>query len=92
MLAVGCLQIVLDKGQESDWFHSTWITALLVVSVYALFTWVVWEWYHPEPIVDVRLFQNRNFATAMFFTFCLGTVLFGTTVYVVIGMALASAG
>jgi DHA2 family multidrug resistance protein len=82
VVAVGCLQIVLDKGQESDWFNSTWITALLIVAVYALLAWVVWEWYHPEPIVDVRLFQNRNFATAMFFTFVLGTVLFGTTVVI----------
>jgi MFS transporter, DHA2 family, multidrug resistance protein len=82
VLAVGALQMVLDKGQESDWFNSTWICVLLAVAIYALFTWVVWEWYHPDPIVDVRLFQNRNFATAMFFTFVLGTVLFGTTVVI----------
>lgn len=82
VIAVGCLQIVLDKGQEADWFNAPWITALLVVSLYCLFVWVVWEWFHPEPIVDVRLFKNRNFATAMFFTFCLGTVLFGTTVVI----------
>ncbi|MBV8904935.1 MAG: DHA2 family efflux MFS transporter permease subunit [Acidobacteriia bacterium] len=82
VLAVGCLQIVLDKGQEADWFSSTWITVLLVTAVYGLFAWVVWEWYHPEPIVDIHLFKNRNFATAMFFTFVLGTVLFGTTVVI----------
>jgi DHA2 family multidrug resistance protein len=82
VLAVGSLQIVLDKGQEADWFNSTWIVVLLAVAVYALLVWVVWEWFHPEPIVDVRLFKNRNFATAMFFTFCLGTVLFGTTVVI----------
>jgi MFS transporter, DHA2 family, multidrug resistance protein len=82
VIAVGCLQIVLDKGQEADWFSSTWITTLLIVAIYTLFAWVVWEWFHPEPIVDVRLFKNRNFATAMFFTFCLGTVLFGTTVVI----------
>jgi MFS transporter, DHA2 family, multidrug resistance protein len=82
VIAVGCLQIVLDKGQEADWFSSTWITVLLVVAIYTLFAWVVWEWFHPEPIVDVRLFKNRNFATCMFFTFCLGTVLFGTTVVI----------
>ena len=82
VLAVASLQLVLDKGQEADWFSSTWITVLLAVAVYALLVWVVWEWYHPNPIVDVRLFQNRNFATAMFFTFVLGTVLFGTTVVI----------
>ena len=82
VVAVGCLQIVLDKGQEADWFNSTWITTLLTVAVYTLFAWVVWEWFHPEPIVDVRLFKNRNFATAMCFTFVLGTVLFGTTVVI----------
>jgi len=82
VLAIGCLQMVLDKGQESDWFHSAWITVTLAVAVYAFVVWVVWEWFHPEPIVDVRLFKNRNFATAMFFTFVLGTVLFGTTVVI----------
>ncbi|HEY7388928.1 MAG TPA: DHA2 family efflux MFS transporter permease subunit [Bryobacteraceae bacterium] len=82
VLAVGCLQIVLDKGQEADWFSSTWITVLLVVAVYGLFAWIVWEYYHSDPIVDVHLFKNRNFATAMFFTFILGTVLFGTTVLI----------
>jgi DHA2 family multidrug resistance protein len=58
------------------------ITTLLMVAVYAFLVWVVWEWYHPEPIVDVRLFKNRNFACAMFFTFVLGTVMFGTTVVI----------
>jgi DHA2 family multidrug resistance protein len=82
VVAIGCLQLVLDKGQEADWFNSTWITTLLTVAVYTLFAWVVWEWFHPEPIVDVRLFKNRNFATAMCFTFVLGTVLFGTTVVI----------
>ena len=82
VLAIGCLQVVLDKGQEEDWFSSTWITALTVVAVYALFVWVIWEWHHAHPIVDVQLFKRRNFATAMFFTFNLGTVLFGTTVLI----------
>ena len=82
VLAIASLQIVLDKGQEEDWFSSTWITTLLVTALYALFVWVIWEWYHPNPIVDVQLFKRRNFATAMFFTFNLGMVLFGTTVVI----------
>ncbi len=82
VLGIGCLQVALDKGQEKDWFSTTWITALLVMAAYTLIAWVVWEAYHPSPIVEVRLFRNRNFSVAMFFTFVLGIVLFGTTVVI----------
>ena len=82
VLAIGCLQIALDKGQEKDWFSTTWITVLFAIAVYALAVWVVWEYNHPSPIVEIRLFRNRNFSTAMFFTFVLGIVLFGTTVVI----------
>jgi MFS transporter, DHA2 family, multidrug resistance protein len=82
VLGIGCLQVVLDRGQEKDWFSTTWITVLFVVAIYTLITWVVWEYHHPSPIVEIRLFKNRNFSTAMFFTFVLGIVLFGTTVVI----------
>lgn len=78
-IAIASLQIALDKGQESDWFSSRWITSLVVTAIYAFAVWIVWEWYHPNPVVDIRLFQRRNFATAMFFSFTLGIVLYGTT-------------
>lgn len=79
-LGVGALQVVLDKGQESDWFASTWITAFLLLAVVAILVWIVWEWQHPNPIVDLKLFKGRNYATSMFFMFILGLVLYGTTV------------
>jgi DHA2 family multidrug resistance protein len=78
-LAIASLQIALDKGQESDWFSSRWITTLVIVAAYSFAVWIVWEWHHPNPVVDIRLFQRRNFATAMFFSFTLGIVLYGTT-------------
>ena len=78
-IAIASLQIALDKGQESDWFSSRWITSLVILAGYAFLVWIVWEWHHPNPVVDIRLFQKRNFATAMFFSFTLGTVLYGTT-------------
>ncbi|MCU1257785.1 MAG: drug resistance transporter, EmrB/QacA subfamily [Bryobacterales bacterium] len=81
-LAIGCLQVVLDKGQEADWFASAWITICLALAITSLVAWIVWEWRHPNPIVDIKLFKRRNFATAMFFTFVLGIVLFGTTVVI----------
>src|SRR3974390_2504479 len=73
-LAVASLQIALDKGQELDWFSSTWITTLVVTAIYAFLVWIMWEWHHPNPVVDIRMFKMRNFATAMFFSFTLGIV------------------
>jgi MFS transporter, DHA2 family, multidrug resistance protein len=78
-VAIASLQIALDKGQESDWFSSPWITGLVILAIYAFLIWILWEWHHPNPVVDIRLFQRRNFATAMFFSFTLGMVLYGTT-------------
>jgi DHA2 family multidrug resistance protein len=81
-IAIASLQIVLDKGQESDWFSSSWITSLTILAVYAFLVWIIWEWHHPNPVVDIHLFKKRNFATAMFFSFTLGIVLYGTTVMI----------
>ncbi len=78
-LGIGSLQLVLDKGQEDDWFASTRITVCLALAIATIVTWIWWEWRHKDPIVDLRLFKRRNFAVAMFFTFVLGTVLYGTT-------------
>ena len=81
-LAIASLQIALDKGQEADWFSSRWITSLMVTAGYAFLVWIVWEWHHPNPVVDIRMFKRRNFATAMFFSFTVGIVLYGTTVMI----------
>ncbi len=79
-LGVGCLQMVMDKGQEADWFGSHWITAGAIAAVVILTVWVRWEWKNPHPIVELKLLKKRNFATAMFSMAVLGTVLYGTTV------------
>jgi DHA2 family multidrug resistance protein len=70
LLAVwlAALQIVLDKGQQEDWFASTWITWLSVISAAALVALVVRELRVAEPIVDLRVFQNRNFAVGTIVT------------------------
>jgi DHA2 family multidrug resistance protein len=79
-LGVGALQLVLDKGQEKDWFASHLILGSTILAVILLVAWIFWEWHHPHPIVELQLLKNRNFATAIFFMFVLGMVLFGTTV------------
>jgi DHA2 family multidrug resistance protein len=79
-LGVGALQMVLDKGQEVDWFASNLIVAGSVFAAVTLVSWAIWEWRHEHPVVNLRLFKGRNFAAAMLFTFTLGMVLNGTTV------------
>jgi DHA2 family multidrug resistance protein len=81
-IGVGCLEFVLDKGQEKDWFGDPTITAFAIIAACALVFFVWWEWRHDDPIVDLRLLQNRNFGTAVFLQFVLGMVLFGTTVLI----------
>jgi DHA2 family multidrug resistance protein len=81
-VGIGCLQVVLDKGQEDDWFSSRMIVSLSVIAAVTLVWFCINEWNHSNPILDVRLLQQRNFATAAFMMFVLGMVLFGTTVLI----------
>jgi DHA2 family multidrug resistance protein len=79
-LGVGALQIVLDKGQEEDWFGSNFITTLAIIAAVGLISLVIWEWYQKAPIVDVRLFKSFNFASANLMMFILGIMLFSSLV------------
>jgi DHA2 family multidrug resistance protein len=78
-LGLGALQVVLDKGQRLDWFESHFILALTVVSFIALVAVIFWEWHHPSPIIDLKLFRDRSFAIGNSMMFMLGFVLLGTT-------------
>jgi MFS transporter, DHA2 family, multidrug resistance protein len=55
------LQIVLDKGQQEDWFASSWILWFSIISIGAIASLIIRELRTPEPIVDLRVFKNRNF-------------------------------
>jgi MFS transporter, DHA2 family, multidrug resistance protein len=79
-LGVASLQIVMDKGQEDDWFGSHFIIVLTIVAVVCLAFMVLWEWYEKDPIVDVRLFKSFNFAASNAMMFLVGAVSFSTTV------------
>ncbi len=59
---LGTLQIILDKGQDADWFNALWIRWFALVSALAFVAFVVWELSIKEPIADLRVFKNRNFA------------------------------
>jgi DHA2 family multidrug resistance protein len=79
-LGVGALQVLLDKGQEDDWFGSRFITTLVIVAAVCLISLVVWEWFHKAPIIDVRMFRSFNFASSSLMMFTLGILLFSSLV------------
>ncbi|MDP9145140.1 MAG: DHA2 family efflux MFS transporter permease subunit, partial [Actinomycetota bacterium] len=81
-LGVGALQVVLDKGQEDDWFGSRFITTLAVVAGASLISLVVWELLHDQPLIDLRLFKNTNFLSANAMMLMLGIVLFSSLVMI----------
>jgi len=79
-IGLGSLQVVLDRGQQDNWFASHLITAMAVVSFLALVAFVYWEWHREDPIVDLKLLKIPAFAAANFLMFMLGFILLATTV------------
>jgi MFS transporter, DHA2 family, multidrug resistance protein len=82
MLAVGigALQIVLDKGQQEDWFSSSVITGLAIVSAATLIALIYHELTTAAPIVDLRVFKARTYAVGVFLMTVVGFVLYGSMV------------
>src|SRR5260370_726523 len=79
-VGIGALQVMLDKGQEDDWFGSRFIVTLFITTVVCLSSLVIWEWFHESPAVDIRLFKNFNFASSNLMIFVFGIVLFAALV------------
>jgi DHA2 family multidrug resistance protein len=73
---LACLQIILDKGQEDDWFSATWICWASAILVTSLVAFLIREFRHERPLVDLRVFRHRNFAIG-----CVLIGLFGALIY-----------
>jgi DHA2 family multidrug resistance protein len=81
-MAFACLEVVLDRGQTEDWFESKFIVVFFAISMAALLFAIIWEWRHPDPVVEIRLLGDRNFALANIFYFLFGFTLYGSTVLI----------
>jgi len=79
-LGMGALQIMLDKGQEEDWFSSRFIRTLAVTAAVMLTAFIIRELRTPQPLVNLSLLKNRTFATGILITTILGFVLYGSMV------------
>ncbi len=78
-LTLTCFQIVLDKGQEADWFGAVWVRWFVGIAVVGLVAFLVRELTTNEPIVNLRVLKNRNLATGTFLIGLLGVIIYGTT-------------
>jgi MFS transporter, DHA2 family, multidrug resistance protein len=69
-IGIGCLQIVLDKGQREDWFSASFITWLSFISISSLILFIIVEFFAENPIVNLRIFRNRSFSSGNIIIFC----------------------
>jgi MFS transporter, DHA2 family, multidrug resistance protein len=79
-VGMGCLQVMLDKGQEEDWFSSHFIVALAVLAVIGLGGLIIRELKATDPVIDLSVFKYRSYAVGTFLMTIVGFVLYGSTV------------
>jgi MFS transporter, DHA2 family, multidrug resistance protein len=78
-IALTCFQVVLDKGQEADWFGAVWVRWFVVLATVAMIAFIVRELRTSAPVVNLRIFVDRNLATGTFLIGILGIIIYGTT-------------
>jgi DHA2 family multidrug resistance protein len=81
MVWTGSLQIVLDKGQEDDWFGATWVRWTVAALVISLLLWIWHSWTHPKGLVDLHILRDRNFRTG-----CALIAMLGMCIYITIAI------
>ena len=79
-IGLGFTQVVLDKGQRAEWFHSHFIVGMTIVAASALITLVWWEFRVENPVVELHLLLDRNFFISTTLIFLIGFILYGTVV------------
>lgn len=72
------LQLVLDNGQNLDWFSSTWVCIGTAISVIAMIFFTAWEIWFKASIVDLKVFSDRNFAVGTFLSTLISAILYST--------------
>ena len=77
-VCIGAMQLMLDRGQSHYWFESTEIIAELIISMVALYLFVVHMFTHDHPFIELRLFRDRNFPLGLVFIFVVGIILLAT--------------
>jgi MFS transporter, DHA2 family, multidrug resistance protein len=79
LLWIGCLQIMLDRGQEADWFSSDFIRWLATIAAVSFCFFIFWELRTEHPVVNLRVLRDRNLAIGSLLMLIIGAILYGTT-------------
>ena len=81
-LGLGFLEVMTDRGVQDDWFADPLIRAAAILSAICIVSFIVWELFAREPLLEMRLFKHRNFAVGTLIIMVIGVILFGTTQFV----------
>ena len=82
VIAMACMQIILDKGQQYNWFDATWICWLTGICIFSFVFFYVWELEYKYPVIDIRVFKDRNFLFGTFASSFINVVLYSTLLLV----------
>ena len=82
VIAMGCMQVVLDKGQQYNWFDETWICWTTGVCIFSFVFFYVWELEYKYPVIDIRVFKDRNFLFGTITSSFINIILYSTLLLV----------
>jgi DHA2 family multidrug resistance protein len=82
VVAMACMQIVLDKGQQYNWFDETWVCWVTGLCIFSFVFFYVWELEYKYPVIDIRVFKDRNFLIGTFISSIINVMLYSTLLLV----------
>ena len=81
-LGLGCLQVMLDRGEDDDWFSSSFIVTFAILTIIGLVGAVYWLLYAKKPVVDLHVLKDKNFAVASLLMAGMAAILYGSSVVI----------
>lgn len=82
VVAMACMQIVLDKGQQYNWFDETWVCWVTGLCIFSFVFFYVWELEYKYPVIDIRVFKDRNFLFGTLISSFINVMLYSTLLLV----------
>ena len=82
VLAMGCMQVILDKGQQWNWFDATWICWMTGICVFSFVFFYVWELEYKYPVIDIRVFKDKNFLVGTIISSFINVTIYSTLLLV----------